>query len=61
MNRLRKSRALAAALSHLRRPNGSFATWCFYASPDRQVEAGDWFACMVYDGHMLMRHEKALV
>lgn len=58
---LQKSRALAAALSHLRRPNGSFATWCFYASPDRQVEAGDWFACMVYDGHMLMRHEKALV
>jgi hypothetical protein len=58
---LQKSRALAAALSHFRRPNGSFATWCFYASPDRQVEAGDWFSCMVYDGHMLMRHEKALV
>ena len=58
---LQKSRALAAALSHFRRPNGSFATWCFYTSPDRPKEAGDWFACMVYDGHMLMRHEKTLV
>ena len=58
---LRKSRALAAALTHFRRPNGSFATWCFYTSPDRLKEAGDWFACMVYDAHMLMRHERVLL
>jgi maltose/maltodextrin transport system substrate-binding protein len=57
---LQKSRALAAALTHFRRPNGSFATWCFYTSPDRPMENGDWFSCMVCDAYVLMRHGKEL-
>jgi len=58
---LRKSQALAAAITHWRRPSGSVATWGFYVPPDRREDLGDWFACMVYDAHMIMRHGKTLV
>ena len=57
---LQQSRALAAALTHFRRPSGAFATWCFYTSPGRPKDAGDWFSCMVYDAHMMIRHEAVL-
>lgn len=57
---LQKSKSLAAALTHARRANGSMATWCFYNDPDKPENHSDWFNCMAYDAHMLMRYESVL-
>jgi len=62
---LRKAKALASALTRARRPSGAIATWSWFETAEdardgKPADLGDWFSCMAYDAHVLMRHEKAL-